>query len=160
MSTRERPLKWLLLVALWMAAPAVTAGCVSGKQLTAKDIDTHGTRTYDKPMDAVMKAAAQALAGEGYEIAIVNPEKGILKTARKRLGTQATGNANSANVVTYSRVFMLRFNDVAGKTKVVATPSVYANDNDLSAGAVWVIEGPQGEVGHWQRLFKGIDEML
>lgn len=150
----------LLLALLLTAAGAGLPGCTTGKQLTAVDIETHGTRTYDKPIDAVMKAATQALAGEGYEIAIVSPEKGLVKTTRKRLGAQATGNANSAMVTTYSRAFTLRFTDVGGKTKVVATPSVFANDNDLSAGAIWVVEGPHGEVEHWARLFKGIDELL
>lgn len=150
----------LLLACVLTAAAGALTGCVSGKQLTATDIEAHGTRTYDKPIDVVMKAAGQALAGEGYEIAIVSPEKGLLKTGRKTLGSQATGNATSAMVTTYSRVFTLRFTDVGGKTKLVATPSVFANDNDLSAGAVWVVEGPQGETAHWMRLFKGIDELL
>lgn len=149
------------LVAVAAVALAACFGH-SGAMLTQQEIDANGTHTFNAPAEKVMKAAADALKSDGYEIAVVNPEKGLIKTGRKGLGTQVSGGQYSASAVTYSRQMSLTIKPAGdgNGTTVTARPRVYANDNDLSEGAVWALEGPQGERAIWSRLFREIEEGL
>lgn len=146
-----------------LAASLVSLACgARGAQLTQADIDTSGTRTFDAPIAKVFVAAQSGLVADGYELALVNPERGIIKTKRKFLRAAASATSSySATAVEISRQYLLTVTAVdAGKTRVQVTPRVYQGDADLSAGAVWDMESPQGERALWNRLFKEIADSL
>jgi len=93
----------LAIASAALCVAVVAAPACGGALLTEQEIAQNGTHVFDKPIDKVFVAAVQALKGEDYEIAIELPDRGLIKTGRKRLGAQATGNAHSANVTTFSR---------------------------------------------------------
>ena len=147
---------------LGFVTSALLSLACGGAELTKTEIDTSGTHTYAAPLAKVFSATQAALVADGYEIAVTNPEKGIIKTKRKYLSSAAQRTSSSTAVAQdITRQYLLTLTAVdAGQTKVLAVPRVFQGDADVSEGSVWVIEGPQGERALWTRLFKGIDDSL
>ncbi len=149
----------LLVTALNIAL----VGCAMfGKNMTETEIQTYGTYTSNAPKAKIYDAAINALKSQGYEIAVENPESGVIKTGRKPIRAQAVSSgAGSATAVMYFRQYLLRIREVdGGKVTVTAVPRVFQGEMDLSDRAVWDLEGPIGERALWNNLFREIDEAL
>jgi hypothetical protein len=147
-----RTLVFLLLLAL--------TGC--GAAMTPAEIGANGTKTYEAPREKVMAAIQSALKAEGYGIATVNEEKGIIKTERKLVRAQAQRvGASAAIAQEITRQYIVRVSeDGDGKVKVVVEPKVFQGDADLSDGSVWQLDGAAGERTLWKRLFQEISDNL
>ena len=143
-----------------LPAVALVSGCVFGAQLTPEEIRARGTRHFDAPPDKVFTAAISALQSQGYEIAVAEPDKGILRTARKLVRAAATGGAGYAQAVAITRQYHLTVKADGEGTKVVARPKVFQGDADLSDGSVWQLDCAAGERTLWDRLFREIQELL
>ncbi len=71
------------------------------------------------------------------------------------------GGANYAQAIDYTRSYSARIWSLpSGATRVSLEPRVFAGEQDLSSGKVWVLDGDQGERTLWLRLFKDIEELL
>jgi hypothetical protein len=143
-----------------LAAFVVAACAAGGRPLTPAEVAQNGTASFAAPHARVFAAAKGALKSEGYEIALADPGKGIIKTNRKLVRAQAVGNAYSVVAYEVTRQYVLSLHAERGRTVVVAEPRVFAGDRDLSDQAVWDIEGPMGERRLWSQLFRDMKEAL
>ena len=152
----------LARAALVFAAFSTVAACAGSNAAVMSDqeIGSFGTKSFDAPKPKVFAAAIGALKAQGYQIASQNEEKGTIVTGRKIIRSVAVGNAYSATAIDYTRQYFLQLNRAGGQTTVVARPSVYQGEADLSAQKVWDLEGPVGERVLWNSLFKQISELL
>jgi hypothetical protein len=128
--------------------------------MSDQEIADFGTKAYPASKPKVFAAAVGALKAQGYQIATANEEKGTIVTARKIIRSVAVGNAYSATAVDITRQYLLQLDRNGDKTVVVARPSVFQGEADLSAQKVWDLEGPVGERVLWTSLFKQISELL
>jgi hypothetical protein len=85
-----------LALILALVAPTLANACFSPGfklwvPLTAADLDRHGSFTFAVEPSAAFRATAGALQAEGYEVALVNEDKGFVVTKPKlmRLDAQA-----------------------------------------------------------------------
>lgn len=138
------------------------AGCFGGALLTQAELTDYGSRSFDAPRDRVFKASVGALRSQGYEIAVENPETGLIKTTRKVIRADAESTSSrSASAVSITRTYALRIEEMTpGKSRVTASPRVFRGDEDLSDGPVWALEGQAGERQLWANLFREIQEGL
>lgn len=147
-------------------ASVVATGCVHGAVMTDQEIETNGRHTYAASMDKVHAAALAALKGQGYDIALDNQEKGLIKTGRKDLMAVTQGSNSrysySGQTVMYTKQLALKLvaTEDGKSVAVTARPSIYQGDADISTGAIWALEGPRGERALWAQLFKDIEEAL
>ena len=133
--------------------------------MTPGEVQASGTRTFDAPLAATFEATVGALQVLGYEIAVANPDKGVLKTQRKLLRSTgqgvSVGYTTSINVVHVSRQYFLHLTAVGdARTQVVAEPKIFVGDDDISSGEIWALDGPQGERALWEKLFAEIQSNL
>lgn len=135
------------------------AGC--GAAMTPAEIQTNGTHAFTAPMEKVFDATQAALKAQGYEIALANRDKGLIKTNRKLVRADAVGNAQAASAVEVTRQYIVTITaDPKGGSKVEVIPKVFRGEADLSDGSVWVLDGAAGERTLWGRLFKEIEDAL
>ena len=142
---------------------SLLAGCAAGaagQPLTPAEVQTHGTMTFDAPVPKVFTAMQGALKSEGYQIAIADPNKGLIKTDRKLVRAQAVGNQYVAQAVEATRQYVVTLKGEGAHTTVVAEPRVFMGDRDLSSETVWDLEGPMGERKLWSQLFRDVKEAL
>ena len=162
----KRSFMYLLAVSCMLAT---TMGC-GGVLLTPEVIDAHGGHTFEAEQDVVFKAAEAALKTLGYEVSNSSAKAGIIKTAQRDLRTDSQTQGSSRNYgrkgrnksslnrsrttsQTYTRSYELRLSKAGSGTHVVATPRIFRNGADISAEAIWVLEGTMGEQSLWQTLF-------
>jgi hypothetical protein len=140
----------------------ILAACagVGGRALTPSEVAQNGTASFDAPPAKVFAAAQGALKSEGYDIAIADSGKGVIKTGRKLVRAEAAGGPGYAQAVEATRQYVLTVRGQAGHTVVTAEPRVFLGDRDLSNDAVWDIEGPMGERRLWAQLFRDVKEAL
>ena len=152
----------LARASLVFAAFATVAACAGSNAAVMSDqeIGSFGTKSFDAPKPKVFAAAVGALKAQGYQIASQNEEKGTILTARKIIRSVAVGNAYSATAIDVTRQYFLQLSHSGGQTVVIARPSVFQGEADLSAQRVWDLEGPVGERVLWNSLFKQISELL
>jgi hypothetical protein len=137
------------------------AGCAAGgRPMTPSEVATHGTASYDASPAKVFVAAQGALKSEGYEIALADQGKGLIKTSRKLVRAEAVGGAGYAQAIAATRQYVVSIHADGAKTVVVAEPRVFMGDRDLSQESVWDIEGPMGERTLWTQLFRDVREAL
>lgn len=152
-----------LLRYLYLAAVcSLAVGCASGKPLTQTEIEAHGTHIVKASKENTYKAIVSTLKTRGFQISLVNEEKGLIKTERRLIRSAAVSTGeNSAAAVGYFRQYTFKVADLGdGRCQMTATPRIFAGDSDISEGEIWVIEGPEGERALWNSLFKEIDEVL
>lgn len=133
-----------------------------GQMLSVQEVEAHGSHVFTAPPDKVMAATVKTLQSEGYDIAVADEAKGLIRTSRKVMGAQAvaTGRYSAVSIpVTRQYTFTLRKEGAEG-TRVVAQPRIFRGETDLSTQKVWVLEGAGGERALWSRLFQQIGEML
>lgn len=133
-----------------------------GQLLSVQEVEAHGSHVYKATPDKVMAATVKTLQSEGYDIAVADDAKGLIRTSRKVMGSQAvaTGRYSAVSIpVTRQYTFTLRKEGEDG-TRVVAQPRIFRGETDLSTQKVWVLEGAGGERALWSRLFQQIGEML
>jgi hypothetical protein len=150
-------IKWTLVIVVGLV---IACGGASGRPLTPTEVAQNGTASFAAPHARVFAAAQGALKSEGYEIAIADAGKGLIKTNRKLVRAQAYGNGYTAQAIEVTRQYVLTLRDEGGRTVVVAEPRVFMGDRDLSDGSVWDIEGPMGERKLWSQLFRDMREAL
>jgi hypothetical protein len=155
-------IKGFLSAATLSLALATAAGCASfGATMTPQELNTYGTKTLAKPLPDTFKATLGALKVMGYQIAVEDQAKGIIKTERKVIRANAVGGAYSASATNIYRQYQLKLGESEpGKTAVTATPYVFIGERNVSDDKVWVIEGPEGERQLWSSLFKEIESQL
>ena len=140
---------------------ALLAACGPvGHPMTPSEVTTHGTVVINAPVGKVFTAAQGALKSEGYQIAIADPAKGLIKTNRKVVRVVAYGNTYSAQATEITRQYVLSLRAEGGRTVVAAEPRVFQGDHDLSEEAVWDLEGPTGERKLWSQLFRDLKDAL
>ena len=128
-----------------------------GERMTTEEVQKFGTHVVSAPKEKVYKAVTGTLQSLGFNIAVEDQDKGIIKTDRKLIRAGSNGD----NAVGYYRRYDLKITELPdGKFQIVANPKIYAGDNDLSNESDWVLDGPQGERVLWKSLFKDIDELL
>jgi hypothetical protein len=128
--------------------------------MTPAEVSSHGTATYEAAPAKVFAATQGALKSEGYEIAVADEKKGLIKTNRKLVRAHAVGGPGYAEAVEATRQYVVSIHADGAKTVVVAEPRVYIGDRDLSDESVWDIEGPMGERKLWTQLFRDVREGL
>lgn len=150
------------LLALLTSFLISLSGCfgIAGQPMTPVEISMNGTHKFNAPVEKVFDATVAALASEGYEVAVANKEKRLIKTKRKVVATSAHGGNGYATAINYTRQYTVRISETAGGASVEAVPSVYQGEADLSAGQVWLFDGPAGERTLWKRLFQAIEDAL
>lgn len=156
---------WVSAVAAVLMVIELLGAVGCGELMTAKEIETYGSRVFKSPVDKVMSAAVIALKADGYEVVAINTDKGTIITSRKLLRTEASaslsGHAGAAVVMPISRQYFLsatRQSD--GTTLLVAIPKIYRGEMDLSAQQVWALEGAAGERALWARLFDQVERSI
>jgi hypothetical protein len=146
---------------LALVAGCATTGGGGPAYMTEEEVGAYGSHSYAAPGAKVFTAVVSALKSEGYEIAVENQEKGIVRTGRKMIRAAAAGGYGYAQAVAYTRQYMIDVRTKPdGQILVVARPRVFAGEQDLSANKVWVLEGDQGERRLWNNLFQEIGELL
>lgn len=129
--------------------------------MSPEEISAHGTHTFAASPTDTFAATVGALRTLGYTLAVVNEDKGIIKTDRKELRAQAVYSANTAMAVGVTRQYYVRIAvDDAGHSTVAAEPKVFIGERDVSGDKVWALEGPEGERELWKRLFAEIQSNL
>jgi hypothetical protein len=152
-----RAIRWSLACSSFV----LLAGCaMGGRPMTPAEVSSHGTASYDAPPAKVFAATQGALKSEGYEIALADANKGLIKTSRKLVRAEAVGGAGYAQAVAATRQYVVSIHADGAKTVVVAEPRVFMGDRDLSSESVWDIEGPMGERTLWTQLFRDVREAL
>lgn len=134
-------------------------GCATvGSTLSDQEVAAHGTKSFSAPREKVFAAAVAALNSMGFVVAIENPEKGLIQTDRKLIRVDAAQTApNQAVGFTYTRQYVLRFEESGGTTVVSARPRLFENDVEISDKPVWSM---QGEQQLWKQLFTDMDTAL
>ena len=162
-------MKRIVFLSLLAISSCATTMQSDGELMTTAHIAAHGTRTFDAPPSKVFAAAIQALQADNYEVALQNVDKGLIVTRRKRIRTEtdtsayetSTGYAASSRAVTYYRQFTITITANGPNGSVlVATPSLFANDNDISDKPLWVLGTRDGEYALWTRLFDHVSQAL
>jgi len=151
-----RPNRFLTVLAFVF----VTACGPAGRPMTPDEVAEHGTMHLDAPLAKVFTAAQGALKSEGYQVAIADPSKGLIKTNRKIVRVVAYGGRYSAQAVEITRQYVVTLRADGRGTVVVAEPRVFQGDRDLSDKDVWDLEGPMGERKLWTQLFRDLKEAL
>jgi hypothetical protein len=146
-----------------LAALALSAapGCgASGAALTPHEIEAHGITVLRGPPDKVFKASVDALKVLGYEIAVEQPDKGLIVTKQKSMPDVSMRSADTV-ALAYARQYTVEIRGGGGgTTRVKATPAVFENAADISSKSVWDLESPLGERELWKLLFAKIEQRL
>lgn len=146
---------------LLAVVPLLGGACASGQYLTRSEIESHGTRVYAVESRALADAAARTLQVMGYEVALSDPERGLVKTGRKLIRAQAIGGPGGAQSSGIYRQYQIAISP-AGEagSRIEVTPSVFVGERDMSREDVWVIEGPEGERQLWDDYFRELEQVL
>jgi hypothetical protein len=147
-------------LSIFLVGFLLACGGAAGRPLTPAEVAQNGTATFQAPSAKVFVAAQGALKSEGYEIAIADPVKHLIKTNRKLVRAEAYGTRYSAQAIEVTRQYVLSVSEQGGRTVVVAEPRVFMGDRDLSSESVWDLEGPMGERRLWGQLFRDMREAL
>jgi hypothetical protein len=150
---------WKALVAL-LALTLLAACGLTGRPMTPNEVAEHGTLRVNAPADRVFTAAQGALKSEGYQVAVADPSKGLIKTNRKMVRVVAQGGSYSAQAIEITRQYVVTLRSDGAATVVTAEPRVFQGDRDLSDEAVWDLEGPMGERKLWSQFFRDLKEGL
>jgi hypothetical protein len=156
MPSPTRRLRFMLALLTALASPACAP---SGAALTPKELDAHGVMSFKAPPEKVFKAALEALKVLGYEIAVEQPDKGLIVTKHRLVRDVAVGtSARTAVEVAYSRQYTIEIKGNAAGSRVIATPALFENADDISAKPVWDLESAGGEHELWKQLFAKIEQ--
>lgn len=152
--------RFLFRMALLAASFLSMASCgPPTAPMTANEIATRGTRSFESSRERVFAATVGALKTLGYEIAVSDAGAGIVKTAPKNLGAIATGGLGYAALTVYAHAYAVRVSESNGLTVIEATPRIFQNSIDVSTGP-WVLEGPGGQYSEWDKLFQEVASNL
>jgi len=138
------------------------AGCAfgGGVQMTPQIIQQSGTHAFSAPYDKVFVATVGALKSEGFPIAVSQPDTGLIKTGQKLIRTVAHGGGGSAVAVDVTRQYVVRVTKAEGGAVVTAEPRIFQGNAELTDGAIWDIDSPEGERALWRRLFRDVQDAL
>lgn len=135
--------------------------CAGGSRIGTEEVANFGTKRFAAPADKVIAATSSALQSMGYEVAMQNPDKGLIQTNRKYIRTDVAAShtrwSSSAVGIVYTRQYMIRVVPVGDEVEVSAVPRVFQNDVEISEQAVWDMNG---ETALWRQLFSEIDNAL
>ncbi|MCP4443417.1 MAG: hypothetical protein GY810_31325 [Aureispira sp.] len=133
-----------------------------GRKLKQKHIDEYGTKVFNYEMNKVFPIILEVLKNNNFEIELERKEKGLIKTRRKVISTTGIGtSSNTAQFTSNYRQYIVTIDESnQNETKVILKPRIFIGEADLTDRAVWVINGPAGEIKIWERLFNEIDERL
>jgi hypothetical protein len=154
-----------MMVGLMLGAFALT-GCAS--HLTTEEIAAFGTKSYPTPKERLVEDVATVLKTMGYEIVVADAKKGIVKTARKEIGTASRtstiggSRTTSGSTVStaYYRQYLVKITESRkGKVMVRVTPKVFMGERDVSHEAVWNIDGAGGERELWANFFSELESI-
>jgi len=134
------------------------SSCVTnGKYMTAKTVETHGTKIYNSSYENVWNAVKGTLATNGYDIAYEDPEKGIINTKQKIINMYGA----NGQVTAYYRQYLVSISVISdNQIKVVLSPKLFEGNNDITGRKVWVMSGPNGEITLWNKFFKDVSNLL
>ncbi len=144
-------------VGLLLALGACAGG---GAMMTPQLIEQSGTQTFHAPYEKVFGATVSALKSEGYPIASAEPEKGFIKTGQKLIRSVAVGGNGSAVAVDITRQYVVHVGQAGDGIGVSAEPRIFQGNAELSGGAIWDLDSPEGEKALWMRLFRDIKEAM
>lgn len=141
---------------------ALLAACgPGGRPMTPNEVADHGTARVAAPVGKVFAAAQGALKSEGYQVAIADPAKGLIKTNRKLVRVVGYRTSSySAQAMEITRQYVVTLRADGPGTIIVAEPRVFQGDRDLSDNPVWDLEGPMGERKLWSQFFRDLQEAL
>ena len=134
-------------------------GCAmqQGRALMPAEIAQNGSHHFESSPEQTFEASLAALKAQGYEIAGANRKKGTITTMPKLVRAVAQRSApGTAQAVELYRRYRLMLSADGKGTKVIAEPSVFVGNRDISSDPVWDIEGPMGERSLWAQLFREI----
>lgn len=133
-----------------------------GRKLKQKHIDEYGTKVFNYEKDKVFPIILEVLKNNDFEIELERKEKGLIKTKRKNISTTGVGTSNNTAQFTsnYRQYIVTIVESNQNETKVILKPRIFIGDADLTDRAVWVLNGPAGEIKLWERLFSEIDERI
>jgi hypothetical protein len=163
MQTRTLRLQSLLFSVITLSLlPLVGGGCfgTSGAYMTPQEIDADGTGRFHESPRVVLSATVAALKGEGFDIAVVNPGQGLVKTSLRLIQTDAVGGGGLARAYSYYRQYVVHVTAGLGGTLVRAEPHIFEDETEISDQRIWDINSPHGERVLWQRLFSDIAEAI
>jgi len=146
------------ILAVAFSLSALT-GCFGtrGSLMTTQEIDTYGSKDFSAPPHKVFEAVKAALRTQNFDIAMENPEKGLIKTNRRLIRAAAMGH----QAIDYTRAYIARITPLpSGGARVSLEPRVFAGEDDLSGKQIWVLEGDEGERLLWTRMFRDISDAL
>jgi hypothetical protein len=150
------PRRHVLVATAALALASLLPACSPYGALSPSEIQKNGVLILRAPPARAFKASLEALKGLGYEIAVEDPDKGLIVTKRKGLlELSAKDNAN------YGRQYTIEIKGAGGGSRVTATPAIFDNDTDVSqTKKLFDIEGPLGERELWKQLFAKIEQLL
>ncbi len=129
-----------------------------GSYMTDLIISQNGTKIFDANFSDTWNAAKGVLETQGYAIAFENKEKGVLNTKQKLIKAVSNTSYEASGIF---RQYLVKITPISEKqTKVVLTPRIFNGNNDISAGKIWAMEGPNGEIALWKKFFKDMQNLL
>jgi hypothetical protein len=147
----------VLAVSLISAVGCLGAG---GAMMTPTVIEQAGTQAFKAPYEKVFTATVNALKGEGFPIAMAEPEKGLIKTGQKIIRSVAVGGNHTAVAVDVTRQYVIHVGKAGDGIVVSAEPRIFQGNAELTDQPIWDLDSPQGERALWKRLFRDIQEAL
>ena len=107
-------------------------GCrrISGAELEAF-VKTTGTATFSTSCGNALHAASEAVAIDGYKVAVTKAERGLLITAPKHAESYAYGSKTSAAVLEAAVALEVTTKAKFGKCVVAVRPKGYINSAEV-----------------------------
>jgi hypothetical protein len=132
-----------------IATACVTLGaCAHSGALTQGEVGRSGARSFSAPVEHVFYACLGILKADGYEIATVDPEHGLITTKPMAI--------DSKDRVT-ARAYRVTISSEGDSTRVVAQPLLYAGNRDISSDEVWNVDAERAQ---WAELFSDVDAVI
>ena len=116
--------------------------CAHYTILTSAQLDERGTRKYANTTQAkATEAFATGLATLGYNVAVKQPEAGLVKTAPKTMVRSATAVGEyAANETDDALAWTIHVEDTGGDVVVHATPHAFRNGSEMHDENTWAAE--------------------
>jgi hypothetical protein len=153
---RTRFLMAALALVAALALAAQPACGPRGQPLTAAEIDAYGQRVFPADTAKCFRAAVGALQSLGYEIAVADPDSGVIVTKPRLI--RAYGGSGVATGE-YRR-YRVQLTPQPNGTRVRAIPGMLLGSNDVSGDRIWIFDGRGGERQLWQQLFAEMQALL
>jgi hypothetical protein len=121
------------------------------REMTKEVIATYGSRLFTATRTEAANAVVTALQSSGFQIAVNEPERGLIKTARRLV----TSSRDALFI--YCRQYIARINRTDGGVMVTLAPRIFENDFDVTDKPIW---NTRAEVKLWQSLFTEVADAI